>query len=110
MCIRPYRLLSDLSDGLVDGSKGRLPGVMEHPSVAMENEDALLLGRITVAPIDTVVRPEVPVAGEHIQVLCTTQTQNRRKHTKGIIMNPAADLQNNRSQMIKHQCTAHRLH
>lgn len=73
---------SHLFDGIVDGPKSRLPGVMEHPSVAMENEHAFLFGSITIATIDTVVGPEVPVAREDIQVLCTTKKRTTEKKEK----------------------------
>ena len=73
---------SHLFDGIVDGPKSRLPGVMEHPSVAMENEHARLFGSITIATIDTVVGPEVPVAREDIQVLCTTKKRTTEKKRK----------------------------
>jgi hypothetical protein len=53
-------------DGFVDSSERRLLVVMVNTPVAMENEHAFLLSRLTVAAIDTVIWTVVPEAGKHI--------------------------------------------
>lgn len=56
-----------LLDGVINSSESWLLVIMEDSPVSMENENTLLLGRLTVAAINTVIWTVVPLAGEHIQ-------------------------------------------
>lgn len=47
---------------------------MENSPVPMENEDALVLSFSAVAAVDAVVWTVVPLAGEHMEAFCDTQS------------------------------------
>lgn len=58
----------------VDRSKSWLFVIMENSPVPMKNEDAFMLCLSAVAAIDTVVWTVVPLAGEHVEAFCDTQS------------------------------------
>lgn len=59
-----------IPDHFVEGLEGGLLVIVVNPSVAVQDGDPLLLGPPAVAAVHAVVRPVVPLAGEHVQTLC----------------------------------------
>lgn len=63
-----------LVERFIDRSKSWLFVIMENSPVPMENEDAFVLCFSAVAAIDAVVWTVVPLAGEHMEAFCDTQS------------------------------------
>lgn len=63
-----------LVERFIDCSKSWLFVIMENSPVPMENEDALVLSFSAVAAVDAVVWTVVPLAGEHMEAFCDTQS------------------------------------
>lgn len=73
-----------IPDHLVEGLEGGLLVVVVDASVAVQDGDALLLRAPAVAAVHAVVRPVVPLAGEHVQTLCPRQqgTGKESRHVR----------------------------
>ena len=63
-----------LVERFIDRSKSWLFVVVENSPVPVENEDTFMLSFFAVAAIDAVVWTVVPLAGEHMEAFCGTQS------------------------------------